>query len=174
MDKKIVLLVSESGGGKSSIAKYCEKQYGLKELKSYTTRPPRFNGENTHTFISDEEFDGLTDIVAYTEFDGHRYCSTKQQIENCDIYTVDPDGVEYLKAHYTGDAKFVVVYLQVSEKERFERMARTRGEESAQKRIEHDKHAFRDAMKIADCCYLNEGQEAVSFIAGEINRIVNG
>ena len=61
-DKYIVLIVGESGSGKSTICDELTKRYGLKQVKSYTTRPRRSEDEDGHTFISDEEFKELEGI----------------------------------------------------------------------------------------------------------------
>lgn len=50
-----IILVGKSGSGKSSIAAALASNYGFKEIKTYTTRPPRFEGEDTHTFV-DKDF----------------------------------------------------------------------------------------------------------------------
>ena len=65
----IFLIVGCSGSGKTTITEQLEMKYGLKSIQSYTTRPPRYDGEIGHTFISTEEFDKLVDICAYTEFE---------------------------------------------------------------------------------------------------------
>ena len=74
MDDWFILLVGPSGSGKTSIANALCRNHGLKAVESYTTRPPRYDGERGHTFISDEAFDTIEvdKVVAFTEFDGHR------------------------------------------------------------------------------------------------------
>ena len=62
----IYLIVGRSGSGKTTIAEELERKYGLKSIQSYTTRPKRSDNETGHIFVSDEEFDKLTDMVAYT------------------------------------------------------------------------------------------------------------
>lgn len=112
-DDIIILLVGKSASGKSTICKELVKK-GWIELKSYTTRPIRTNDPNdinTHTFISKEEFDKLENKCAYTFFDGYEYCSTKEQVDNSDIYVIDPDGITYFKEHYDGIRKPIVVYI---------------------------------------------------------------
>ena len=66
--KNIFLIVGASGSGKTTIVEQLEQRYGLTSIQSYTTRAARYVGEKGHIFVSDEEFDKLTDLIAYTEF----------------------------------------------------------------------------------------------------------
>ena len=143
----LYLIVGQSGSGKSTIADKLEKKYGLKQVLSYTTREPRYEGEDTHEFISEEEFDELTDIVAFTEFNGHRYCATSEKLDGCDTYIIDPAGVDTLRCYYhTKPLK--IIYIKVTAPLRYERMKeRASGElmervESALERIGYDAHEF--------------------------------
>ena len=139
----ILLLVGESGVGKTTVANKLQSDYGLKQLYSYTTRPPRYEGETGHVFVSDEEFDKLTDIVGYTEFDGHRYCATADQVDSSDIYVIDPAGVDYFRDKYHGNKKVCVVKISVSHTECYRRMVeRGDSDVDAFRRLAHDKIAF--------------------------------
>lgn len=118
---RLILLVGKSGIGKSKLESLAVERLGFKAIKSYTTRPKRYKDEDSHIFVTNEEFDKLEDIVAYTEFDGYRYCATKQQLDDADIYVIDPKGVNYLKEHYN-NKELVVVYIEGSLSTRAERM----------------------------------------------------
>ena len=48
-NKYIILIVGKSGSGKSTICDRLEQEYGLNQVKSYTTRPRR--GANEWTYI---------------------------------------------------------------------------------------------------------------------------
>lgn len=50
--KNIYLIVGPSGSGKTMVANRLEEKYRLKQVLSYTERPPRFEGEGGHTFVS--------------------------------------------------------------------------------------------------------------------------
>ena len=145
--KPILLLVGKSASGKTTLAEDLEKQCGLKSIQSYTTRPPRYDGEKGHTFITENEFDKLTDILAYAETNGYRYAVTKQMFEDeqYSVYVIDNTGVEYLKEHYKGNREWYVAYITAPLMQRFNRMMiRQNDIEFAVSRIEHDAVEFRN------------------------------
>ena len=168
-DKYIVLIVGESGSGKSTICDELTKRYGLKQVKSYTTRPRRSENEDGHTFINDEQFDNLDDICAYTLFDGHRYCATKEQIDNADLYIIDPKGIEYFMAHYNGRKIPMVVYIHAVDWNRKKRMIE-RGDdiESVNRRIKNDEIEFKDVEKYATSTYSNNVMKTIDIIVKHI------
>jgi guanylate kinase len=138
MHNQIVCLVGESGSGKSTIAQLLEEQYGYTAIPSYTTRPPRNQEEKGHIFVSQEEFDTIrADLVAYTKFSGAEYGATRQQIEQHDIYIIDPAGVEGLAKHI-GRENMTVIYIRVDARTRRCRMEFERGFETARERVAHD------------------------------------
>ena len=61
----IFLIVGPSGSGKTTLVGMLEQSCGLTAIESYTTRNPRYSGEKGHIFVSDEEFDQLTDLVGF-------------------------------------------------------------------------------------------------------------
>lgn len=147
----IVLLAGPSGSGKSTVAKEMEKKYGMKQVDSYTTRPPRYEGETGHIFVSEEEFDSLKDLCAFTVFNGYRYGVTSDVVDACDIYVIDTYGIEYLKKHYKGNTKIISVALNCSPETAGTRM-RTRGdgEDAVNSRLENDKKAFANLKDVCD------------------------
>lgn len=156
MANKMILLIGPSGSGKTATAEYLQKTYGLAAVASYTTRPPRNPKENGHTFITEEEFDRLQDIVAYTKFANYRYCVTKEQIDNSDVYIVDLYGAQTLKELYKGEKEFLVFYLNVSPEMCAERMlARGDGGLEVANRLENDKTAFLNWNSILSNLYSN-------------------
>ena len=93
-NKPLHLFVGPSGAGKTTAANRFEEKLGTKQVFSYTTRTPRYEGEKGHIFITNSEFDELDNIVAYTEYNGARYCTTKEQLDNATIYVIDVDGID--------------------------------------------------------------------------------
>lgn len=145
--KPILLIVGASASGKTTLAEDLEKKCGIKAIPSYTTRPPRYSGEKGHIFVTENEFDELTDILAYAETGGYRYAVTKQMFEDeqYSVYVIDNTGIKYLKEHYKGDREWYVAYITAPLMQRFNRMiARQNDIEFAVSRIDHDAVEFRD------------------------------
>ena len=156
MGNCIFLIVGCSGSGKTTITEQLEQKYGLKSIQSYTTRKPRYEGETGHIFISDEEFDKLTDMVAYTEFAGNRYCATAEQVENNDLYIIDPKGIDFFMKSYKGSKTPKIIFISSNLTTRYERMvgrAETKGKshqeaiESSLTRIVNDAEEFYDYIQ---------------------------
>lgn len=157
MNDVVLLIVGKSGSGKTTITEYLKNTYKLKPLYSYTDRPQRYEGEIGHTFVTRQEFDKISkdNMVAYTEFDGYRYCATSEQINNSDLYIIDKKGIDYLKERYISQKNIKTIYIQVSWYRRLYRMLK-RGDSiyAAVKRLIHDFVAFKN-IKV-DCTILNE------------------
>ena len=122
MNDPLFLLVGPSGSGKTTVAETLAKSYGYPTVESYTTRPRRYDGETGHMFIAEAEFDELKDIVAYTEYNGFRYCTTKDQLDLVSTYVVDLPGVETLLQNYKTDRPIVIFYFDSTVTTRINRM----------------------------------------------------
>lgn len=89
----MICILGRSGVGKDSLAKELSK-FGLAQVMSYATRKPRYEGEDTHVFISREEALRMKDEwIASTEINGSLYFVTRKQLEDCDVYIIDPKGL---------------------------------------------------------------------------------
>lgn len=170
-DKYIVLIVGESGSGKSTICDELTKRYGLKQVKSYTTRPRRNEDEDGHTFISDEEFNKLKNICAYTYFDNHHYCATREQVDNSDLYIIDPYGIRYFMEKYNGRKIPMVVYIHADTRIRRKRMEK-RGDTTykIRQRMASDELSFMNVDEYAMYQYDNIKEGDVERIATDIYR----
>lgn len=146
-DRKIVFLViGRSGCGKDTLVNYMCQKYGLKKLKSYTTRPPRQNEEDTHIFISPEDVQKYQDdIIAYTKIGEFEYFATKSQLKDVNFYIIDPKGVRDLEniPNLKEEFTFIKLFIYLPEKERKKRIAlRGDSEEAFLKRQEGEKQQF--------------------------------
>lgn len=122
MNNPLFLFVGKSASGKTTIANMLEVD-GYKQVQSYTTRAPRYEGEPGHIFITEEEYQQLDNIVASTLYNGYHYCTTMEQIQNSDIYVVDVPGIETLLTHYDElNRPIYVFYFEASVRNRILRM----------------------------------------------------
>lgn len=108
---KIICIVGGSGSGKSFIAEQFRDNPKYHLLDSWTTRPPRVEGEKGHQYTSLEEL-GIADLsteeqitalkansISYTFFNGNHYFVNYQDLhhEKPNIFVVDEEGVAFLK-----------------------------------------------------------------------------
>ena len=160
--KPLMCILGCSGSGKTTICNELEKQYGLKQIPSYTTRKPRFEGEKGHTFISEDEFKHLSyeqPFVAYAETTGAKYGVTTAMLENekYSLYVIDYSGLKYLKEHYKGNRKIISVFVDCPLMQRTDRLEnRYKGDTSkVLARLEHDEEEFRNASEVCDFKIFN-------------------
>lgn len=138
----MIFLIGASGSGKSTLAKRLVDK-GYKEVVSYTTRPKRYEDEGGHIFVDKYSGDG----VAYSKFNGYEYWCTQEQLDECDVYVVDWNGIDMLRERIDGE-RDVVVYIDVSEEERRRRMKlRGDSDEMIESRIENDRKMFPESRK---------------------------
>lgn len=122
--KKVFLIVGRTAAGKTVLSREVCKRLDLKLLKSYINRPMR-DGEteenSDHTFINTEEIESYRDrMIAYTDkiSDGYIRFATIDQLLDCDLYIIDPNGIDYLrtlkkKMPELQDVEFIEIYIRV-------------------------------------------------------------
>lgn len=107
--KVIYLIVGKSACGKShtvnklvkdSVFKNLPAEYNpFKEVKSATTRDPRYDGEQGHRFVDIETYQKeKDDMLAYTLFNGNHYYTTPEDLKGALFYIIDPKGVDFFKS----------------------------------------------------------------------------
>lgn len=136
------LIIGKSGAGKTTLSNILSSH--LRPLDSYTTRPPRHEHESGHIFATAATFPPPNERVAYTVFNGYKYCATQEQVENSDTYVIDPKGVEMFLKKYKGERQIVCIMLKLNPARRFFRMLkRGDGLIGACSRLWHDHKAFK-------------------------------
>ena len=130
MDKrKIILIVGNSGSGKSFAAKYLSEMWkdeGANLIVSYTTRPMRDGEVNgiDHIFTDLTEFvkhDSEGIILASTFFGAYKYWTTVNQFKGISIYVIDEEGVRYFEREFPDFAKVFKVYIATKDSVKEER-----------------------------------------------------
>lgn len=111
-NRPLYLFVGKSASGKTSIADLLGEQHGLKQVYSFTTRPPRYEGEIGHVFVTEEIFKNIGELAAYTFYQGQHYGTTFNQLDECSIYVIDIPGVKSLlkKLHDRGSTRPVRIF----------------------------------------------------------------
>ena len=174
LDNYIFCLVGKSGSGKTTIANKLFDKYGYIQIASYTTRPPRTNHDTDHVFISKEEYDSLKNKVAFTCFNNYYYCATQEQVDNANLYVIDPFGIEQLKLLYKGKKQIITIYIDVPMETCLDRMRR-RGdnEDKIWERLRHDDDIFKGML--SQCDYAINGIPESSWyeVASIINNVTS-
>lgn len=149
--KNIYCIIGPSGCGKTTLVEALEKKYEFNVIPSYTTRPPRYEGETGHIFVTPEEFKALGEMCAYTKFDGYEYGVTPELLEQNDLYVIEPSGVEFLREKYKGSKGVKVIGITAPTDVLVERMQqRGDSDEKIVKRLVNDAEMFRDFNNIVD------------------------
>lgn len=170
--KNIYCIVGPSGSGKTTLVNALADKYGYKVIESYTTRPPRYEGEVGHIFVSPEEFKALGEMCAYTKFDGNEYGVTADLIEQNDLYVIDPAGVDFLRQKYSGSKGVKVIGLTADVDVLKQRMKkRGDSDEKIEKRLANDAKAFQGFGKKTDT--LISANSSVASICEYIHEFID-
>lgn len=127
--QKLICVVGESCSGKDTIIRQSmaymsisKSKIRLKPIVSYATRPIRENETNgvEHWFISEEEAKKITgenELLAYTYIKdpnipdkGYEYFTTLSQLGDCNLYIIDPRGLNSLMK-YVNENKIEVCVI---------------------------------------------------------------
>lgn len=176
---KIVVLVGESGCGKTIVTKSLNKR-GFNIIKSYTTRRPRYKGEEGHIFVDDIPED-RTDVVSFDKYDGNYYWAYRSQYQNLGLtaYTLEPQGAYKVKDDIH-DAEIIIIYLKVDTTERLNRMLGREKDynlfnpnhEDIYKRVLNRIANDRDAFKVVKADYIIDGHMSIEEITNTIISLI--
>lgn len=143
--KRKILIVGRSGSGKDAVAHALTRLFGLKQLCSTTTRPIRYEGEDSHIFVTEEEARMMTNRVAETVINGYQYFATKEQLDECDVYVIDPFGLKTL-CERSPETDLCVVYVNVKTEIRKERAMKRAADPEEAARIFEARHVDENKM----------------------------
>lgn len=159
-DKEHMLfcVLGRSSSGKDTLVnKLCEKT-GAKQLISYTTRLRRDREENTHIFVTEEEYKKMLSdgqVAVDTNINGNYYWSTIEQLYEADVYIVDYIGWKKLKELELPGIRFVSVFINTPDEIRKERALNKRGDDKKifASRNFSEKRQFEEMLKKGDFDY---------------------
>ena len=113
----MLVIVGESGAGKSSVAKELEK-HGYHNVVTYTTRPMR-DGEKDHVdyhFVDDRQLDIMKDrLCLKANYRGWRYAADMDDLTDDSVIVVTPSGLRELKRL---EIDMTSVYINVPRRDR--------------------------------------------------------
>ena len=140
-----IMIIGRSGSGKDTLARILTEKYGYRQLFSTTTRPRRTPTEDTHVFVTEEEANTMTDRVAETVINGYQYFATKGQLEESDIYVIDPRGLDCVCKN-APDIPLYVVYVEASQDTRLARAKSRAADAELAEKIFYSRQADEDAQ----------------------------
>ena len=177
-EKPMIILIGESGSGKTTILNELEKR-GFKKAINHTTRQKRKTDDelNEYKFLSKEEFNEMWKegkLLQRAEFNNEFYGISTDSLKH-DIACISiTDSVKDIKRRVEElkieNVDIKTFYIYVPEEERINRMIK-RGDsiEIIEKRLEIDKEKFKQASQVADYTIENVNLEmAVNDIIGKI------
>lgn len=157
MRKNLYILVGPSGAGKTTVFDILVENFGFVPVRSYTTRQPRFYGENSYRFVTEEQFFAAGEMVTGMVYHGNRYGATAGVIDDGDLYIVEPSGVYNLLSKYH-NRKVVVIGITCSLKTLEARLyARGDKPDNIKARLEGDCTQFGMMTDFCDVVFRNEG-----------------
>lgn len=113
------LIVGRSGSGKDYLARSLIKQSGgtLTQNLTYTTRPKRNALENNHIYITEEDANHIPESAKRlkTEIAGYEYFTTAEDLQNTDIFIIEPNGLAELLSLQVPGKNYVVISVQADE-----------------------------------------------------------
>lgn len=170
----IIILLGNSGSGKTTQIKKIEKDFNIDRIVTATTRSKRPGEKDKvdYYFVTLEEFEELKasgELLEYAEYAGNFYGTIKRELEKYTgdkngIAAVELQGIKNIKAAFK--EKCLSIYLKISKEVLVERLKkRGDGEEKIKDRLSH----FADYEKYSD--YVIVGEKSEEEVYGEIKEI---
>ena len=157
----MLVLVGPSASGKTEVAKYLIKNYGMRKLVTYTTRPMRVGeveGVDYHFVNHDFFLEKIPQnfFLETVEYNNQFYGTAFEDLAPDKVVILEPNGVKNYLAKVPKEIK--ICYLKTPIEYRYKRMlARGDDEESIQKRLAGDDAIFTSELEtLADWTILSD------------------
>lgn len=144
---KRIILIGPGASGKDFLKKKMISR-GYKPSISYTTREPRLNekeGEDYY-FISEEQFISMIDRNEFKEWNKFAgkwyYGTTKVHFDAASLFIMTPSGINKLTQDERVES--LVIYLDLPEDVRRERLNKRKDADNTERRLETDRADFKD------------------------------
>jgi len=145
--KSKIILVGKAASGKDYFKNYLSFGLRLRPSVSHTTRPPR-EGEVdgiTYHFRNDDYFQKMIDedkFFEWKEFNGWKYGTSMSEMTNAIVFIFTPEGIKSLPKWFLDEA--LVIYFDIDEKVRKERLKLRSDADSIERRMKADKKDFKN------------------------------
>lgn len=170
----IIILLGNSGSGKTTQIKKIERDFNIDRIVTATTRSKRPGEKDKvdYYFVTLEEFEELKtsgELLEYAEYAGNFYGTIKRELEKYTgakngIAAVEIQGIKNIKAAF--EEKCLSIYLKISKEVLVERLKmRGDSEEKIADRLGH----FADYEEYSD--YIIDGEKSEEEVYGEIKEI---
>ena len=124
MIKSLFIIYGKSGVGKTTLINELCRRCNFETISSYTTRPIREGciSEN-HIFVSEDEFNAISNKALTFIFSGYHYCITYSQLNSADIFGLPPNAILGLyKKNNIISRPINLIYVKASDQMRYDRM----------------------------------------------------
>lgn len=141
--KSRIILVGKAGSGKDYFRDFL-KDHRVLDV-SFTTRPKR-DGEvegYTYNFISNTAFNNMLlgeQFYEAVEFNGWQYGTSEENWYNAEVFIMTPSGIGQMSAEDRNTC--TIVYFDMDETVRRERLSKRSDADSVERRIEADNKDF--------------------------------
>lgn len=144
MSKKRVIIAGKGASGKDHLRKMMVED-GFNYCVSHTTRPMRSDEEEgiDYYFVKEEEayMMILEDLfLEHTNFNGWIYGTSKDEFHKSNLFIMTPSGISQLSKEDREES--IIVYVNVTESIRRERMSKRRDADDVVRRIKADEIDF--------------------------------
>jgi guanylate kinase len=144
-----IIICGKSASGKDELKKRLREK-GMKYGKTYTTRPPREGeGEDSHVFISEEQFKKLNTnkfFKYYSVFNGWFYGLPNFEWRDSNLFIFTPSSLQSLTEEELKES--FIIYVDIEEDVRRSRLQERKGNaDSIERRLKADKEDFENFTK---------------------------